>query len=96
MVYRGRRNPNRFNPEENDEDEEEIDIQNLVTAGEAARLRDAQLLAQEALRMAKEAREALQRLKEFRTRLGLPDYSGNVVVGNDASTSREGDDSCRC
>ena len=105
MVYRGGRNPNRFNggrnpnrfnAENNDEEEEEIDLRNFATAGEATRLREAQYLAEEALRMAKEARDAIRRLNEFRARLGLPDHRCNVVAENDGSTIREGDDSCRC
>ena len=96
MVYRGRRNANRFHPDEDDGDEEEIDLRNPVTTGEAARLREAQYLAQEAIRMATEAREAVRRVKELRARLGLPDRRSNMVAVNDTSTLREGDDSCRC
>ena len=96
MVSRGRRNINRFHPKDDNGEEEEIDLRNPVTAGESARLREAQYLAQEALRMATEAREAVRRVRELRARLGLPDRRSNMIAVNDTSTLREGDDSCRC
>jgi hypothetical protein len=97
MVSRGRRSFNRSQREDdNKEDEEEIiDLRNHITAGEAARIQEAQNLAQEALRLAAEAREALKRLKEYRARFTLSYREGNMIGVDDTSTLREGDDSCR-
>jgi hypothetical protein len=96
MVSRGRRSFTRFHSEEEKkEDEEEIDLRNHITAGEAARIRDAQNLALEAVRLATEAREAVRRLNEYRARIALPYREGNMIGVDDTSTLREGDDSCR-
>jgi hypothetical protein len=95
MVSRGRRSFTRFHSEEEKKEEEEIDLRNHITAGEAARIRDAQNLALEAVRLATEAREAVRRLNEYRARIALPYREGNMIGVDDTSTLREGDDSCR-
>ena len=97
MVSRGRRSFNRLQREDDKkEDEEEIiDLRNHITAGEAARIREAKNLAHEALRLATEARKAVMRLKELRASLALPYREGNMIGVDDTSTLREGDDSCR-
>lgn len=98
MVSRGRRTFNRSRHEEekkDEEEEEQVNVQNAISAEEAARIRRAQYLAEEALRMAMEARAAAERLREYRSRISLP-YRRSVIVDIDeTSTMREGDDACR-
>ena len=84
MVSRGGGRRGRYNgyhlEEENkddDEEEEEEETQvveerrNTISVTEATRIRDAQYLAQEALRIAIEARHAARRLQEYRSRIML-------------------------
>lgn len=96
MVSRGRRSSNRFHyEEEKNDDEEEINPQNTVTAEERTRIHHAQSLAQEALRLATEAREAAMRLKEYRATIALPYRQGNMVGVDDTSTLRDSSDDFR-
>ena len=96
MVSRGRRSYNRYQYEEEkkDDEEEEIDPRRTAT-NEAARIRDAQFLAEEALRMAMVARQAAVRLKDYRARITLPYRRGNMTDVDDTSTLREDDNSPR-
>ena len=96
MVYRGRRTFNRSDhEEEKKEDDEEFNLQNAVSPEEAARLQRAHHLAEEALRMAIEAREAARRLREYRTKINLPYRRSNMIHVDETSTLREGDDAVR-
>ena len=98
MVSRGRRSLNRYQYEEEkkDEEEEEEVEPRSTAAAEGARIREAQYLAQEALRMAIEARQAVIRLKEYRARITLPYRRGNTIDVDDTSTLREDSVSSRC
>jgi Xaa-Pro aminopeptidase len=82
MVSRGGERRGSYNgyhlEEENKDDEEEEEEtqvveerRNTISVTEAARMRDAQYLAQEALRIAIEARHAARRLQEYRSRAML-------------------------
>mmetsp|Transcript_8234 Transcript_8234/g.17067 ORF Transcript_8234/g.17067 Transcript_8234/m.17067 type:complete len:100 (+) Transcript_8234:100-399(+) len=97
MVSRGRRSFNRSRHEEEkkDEEEEQVNLQNAISAEEAARIRRAQSLAEEALRMAAEARKAAQRLREYRARISLPYRRSMMLKMDESSTMRQGDDACR-
>ena len=60
------------NKEDNEEEEEETQVveerrRNTISVTEAARIREAHYLAQEALRIAIEARHAARRLQEYRS-----------------------------
>ena len=80
MVSRGGGRRGRYNgyhleeenKEDNEEEEEETQVveerRNTISVTEAARIRDAQYLAQEALRIAIDARHAARRLQEYRSR----------------------------
>jgi len=59
---------NRYYQQYDDDDEEEM---YTTPAAEAARVREALYLSQEALRLAIEAREAAQRLKEYRSNTNI-------------------------
>ena len=96
MVSRGSRNIKRSRHEdERSEEEEEVNIQNTVTEDEAARLREARYLAEEALRLATEARDAARRLRECQARIALRSRMNNLFDGDDNSSLREGDDDFR-
>jgi hypothetical protein len=95
MVSRGHRRHNRSEREDEEEENEDIVLQTNPTAEEAARIREAQYLAQEALRLAREAREAARRLNEYKARIAIRYRRGNAIDVDDTSTLREGDDSCR-
>ena len=59
------------NKEDNEEEEEETQVveerRNTMSVTEAARIREAHYLAQEALRIAIDARHAARRLQEYRS-----------------------------
>ncbi|MGK3735303.1 MAG: hypothetical protein ACI8RD_001490 [Bacillariaceae sp.] len=92
MVSRGGGRRGSYNgyhlEEENKDDEEEEEEVHVVeerrdtiSVTEAARMRDAQYLAQEALRIAIEARHAARRLQEYRSRtMLLPPYRRSYDV----------------
>jgi len=90
MVSRGRRSFNRYQYEEEKKEEEEEEVEpRITTAAEDIRIQEAQFLAEEALRMATEARQAARRLKEYRSRITLPYRRGNTIDVDDTSTLRE-------
>ena len=62
---------------------------------EQNRIREAHRLAQKALRLANEARDAARRLKAFKERHRASSSRGNLVYVEDTSTLREGDDNVR-
>ncbi len=97
MVSRGRRtfNRSRHEEEKKDEEEEQVNLQNSISADDAARIRRAQHLAEEAVRMATEAREAARRLREYRARMSLPYRRSMMLEINESSALCEGDDACR-
>mmetsp|Transcript_19720 Transcript_19720/g.42853 ORF Transcript_19720/g.42853 Transcript_19720/m.42853 type:complete len:98 (-) Transcript_19720:488-781(-) len=89
MVYRGRRSSNRDRYEEENEEEEEVDQNSNPGAVEVAKIQEAHFLAQQALRMAKEAREAAMRVREYKARISSPYRRGNMIEMDDISTLRE-------
>lgn len=96
MVARGNRRSSRYPFDDgNDDEEEEMDPRSDVEAETAARVREARFLAHEALRMAKAAREAAMRLKEYRVAVSLPYRGGNNIDVDDTSTLRDGGSASR-
>ena len=89
------------NQDDNEEEEEETQVveerRNTISVTQAARIRDAQYLAQEALRIAIEARHAARRLQEYRSRIMLLPHrrSYDIRMNDDdtisTSTLRGGD-----
>ncbi|VEU39767.1 unnamed protein product [Pseudo-nitzschia multistriata] len=94
MVSRRLRGSNPTRYQDRREEEEAIDPRSGPGDEEAAsRLRELRLLASEAIRLAREAREAALRLQEYRTAVSMPYRQGGMVGVDDASTLRE-DGSC--
>ena len=85
------------NQDDNEEEEEESQVveerRNTISVTEAARIREAHYLAQEALRIAIEARHAARRLQEYRstrTMLLLPhrrSYDSRTINDDDISST---------
>jgi hypothetical protein len=76
------------NKDDDEEEEEETQVveerRNTISVTEATRMRNAQYLAQEALRIAIEARHAARRLQEYRSRtMLLPHRRSYDVRTND-------------
>mmetsp|Transcript_22743 Transcript_22743/g.53715 ORF Transcript_22743/g.53715 Transcript_22743/m.53715 type:complete len:99 (-) Transcript_22743:456-752(-) len=90
MVSRGRRNSKRYPyGDENNEGQDGIDPMSDTDAQSAARMREAHFLAHEALRRAKEAKEAAIRLRQYREAISCPYRGGNNINVDDTPTQRE-------